>query len=78
MATPWTSLTEKPSESGGWSSLRFAVNLFRELGHVMERFWIIYEAMLRGTPIPDSDDVLSQIETALRRAVHVPERSRRH
>jgi hypothetical protein len=37
------------------------------LGHVLERLWIIYEAMLRGTPVPDSDDVLSQIEAALRR-----------
>jgi hypothetical protein len=59
-----TSLTE---ESNGVSSRGRGRELFYELGQVLERFWIIYEAMLRGTPVPDSDNVLSQIEEALRR-----------
>jgi hypothetical protein len=64
MATPWTSLTE---DTNGVSSRGRAREVFYELGHVLERLWIIYEAMLRGTPVPDSDNVLSQIEEALRR-----------
>jgi hypothetical protein len=67
MATPWTSLTEGTNESGSSSSPEHAKELFYDLGHVLERLWIIYEAMLRGTPVPDSDDVLSQIEAALHR-----------
>jgi hypothetical protein len=33
----------------------------------LERLWIFREAMLHGRPVPDSDEVLSQIEGTLRR-----------
>jgi hypothetical protein len=64
MATPWTSLTDGTNRV---SSPGRARELFYELGQVLERLWIIHEATLRGTPLPDSDDVLSQIGAALRR-----------
>ena len=67
MATPWTSLTEETNESEVASWPAHAKELFCDLGQVLERLWIFYEAMLRGTPVPDSDDRLSQIEAALRR-----------
>jgi hypothetical protein len=64
MATPWTSLTEGTNRVPSRGRVRES---FYELGQVLERLWIIYEAMLRGTPVPDSDDVLSQMGAALRR-----------
>jgi hypothetical protein len=67
MATPWTSLTEETNESEVASGPAHAKELFYDLGQVLERLWIFYEAMLRGTPVLDSDDRLSQIEAALRR-----------
>jgi hypothetical protein len=67
MATPWTSLTEGTNESEVASGPERANELFSDLGRVSERLWIFYEAMLRGTPVPDSDNSLSQIEAALRR-----------
>lgn len=42
--------------------------LFHDLGQVLDGVWIIYEAMVRGKPVANSDDVLSQIGTGLRRA----------
>ena len=67
MAMPWTSLTKGTNESEVASGPGQAKELFYNLGQVLERLWIFYEAMLRGTPVPDSDDGLSQIEAALRR-----------
>jgi hypothetical protein len=67
MATPWTPLTNRTSESARSSTPGHAINLFYELGHVLERLWIIYEAMLDGRSVPNSDEVLSQIEMTLRR-----------
>jgi hypothetical protein len=67
MATPWTSLTERMNQSEVSSSPGHAKELFFDLGQVLERLWIFYEAMLRGTPVANSDEVLSQIGVALRR-----------
>jgi hypothetical protein len=67
MATPWTSLTEGTNESEVASRPGQAKELLCDLGQVLERLWSFYEAMLRGTPVPDSDDSLSQIGAALRR-----------
>ena len=67
MATHRTSLAEGTNESEVASVPGHAKGLFYGLGQVLERLWIFYEAMLRGTPVPDSDDRLSQIEAALRR-----------
>jgi hypothetical protein len=67
MATHRTSLAEGTNESEVASVPGHAKGLFYDLGQVLERLWIFYEAMLRGTPVPDSDDGLSQIEAALRR-----------
>jgi hypothetical protein len=49
-----------------WSLQVSAV--FHDLGQALEGVWIIYEAMVRGKPVANSDDVLSQIGKALRRA----------
>jgi hypothetical protein len=67
MATPWTSLTEGMNETevSSWSG--HTKQLFYDLGEVLERLWIFYQAMLRGTPVPDSDEALSQLGVALRR-----------
>jgi hypothetical protein len=67
MATPWTSLTEGTNDNKVSSSPGHAKELFYGLGQVLERLWMFYEAMLRGTPVPNSDEVLSQIGVALRR-----------
>jgi hypothetical protein len=67
MATPWTSLTEGTNETEASSWSAHARELFCDLGQVLERLWIFYEAMVRGTPVPDSDKVLSQLGVALRR-----------
>ncbi len=67
MATPWTSLTEGRNESEVSSWPGRARELFRDLGQVLERLWIFYDAMLRGTPVPNSDEALSEIGVALRR-----------
>ena len=67
MATPWTSLTEGTTESDLSSWPGHARELFNDLGQVLERLWILYEAMRRGTPVPNSDKVLSQMGVALRR-----------
>ena len=67
MATPWTSLTEGTNEREVSFRPGRARELFRDLGQVMERLWIFYDAMLRGTPVPDSDEALSEIGVALRR-----------
>jgi hypothetical protein len=64
MATPWTSLTDGADRV---SSRGRAREFFYELGHVLERLWIFYEAMLHGSPVPNSDEVISQIEVTLRR-----------
>jgi hypothetical protein len=67
MATPWTSLTNRTSRSPRSSTPGHAIHLFYELGHILERLWIIYKAMLDGRPVPNSDEVLAQIEMTLRR-----------
>jgi hypothetical protein len=67
MATPWTSLIEETAESEVSSWPGHAKELFCDLGQVLELLWIFYDAMLRGTPVPNSDEVLSQIGVALRR-----------
>lgn len=67
MATPWTSLAEGTNERELASGPGHAKELLYDLGQVLERLWIFYEAMLRGTPVPDCDDGLSQIGAALRR-----------
>jgi hypothetical protein len=64
MSTPWTSLTDGTDRVSSRGHLRgFAY----DLGQVLEHLWIIHQAMLRGTPVPDSEDVLSQIGVAFRR-----------
>jgi hypothetical protein len=67
MATPWTSLIERTNESGVSSSPGRGKELLYDLGQVLERLWIFYQAMQRGTPVPNSDEVLSQLGVALRR-----------
>jgi hypothetical protein len=69
MAMPWTSLTK---ETNGVSSRGHVRVLFHELGQILERLWIFYEAMLHGKPVPNSDEVLSQIEVTLRRVSSRP------
>jgi hypothetical protein len=64
MATPWTSLTKG---TNGVSSRGHVRELFYELSQILERLWIFYEAMLHGKPVPNSEEVLSQIEVTLRR-----------
>jgi hypothetical protein len=66
MATPWTSLTEGTNDREV-SSSGHGKGLFSDLGQVLERLWIFYDAMQRGTPVPNSDEVLSQMGVALRR-----------
>jgi hypothetical protein len=67
MAMPWTSLTKGTNGSEVASGPEPAKELFCDLGQVLERLWVFYEAMLQGTSVPDADDGLSQIESALRR-----------
>ncbi|HXP08983.1 MAG TPA: hypothetical protein VN828_10830 [Acidobacteriaceae bacterium] len=67
MATPWTALTKGRIESELSSRQGHARELFNDLGKVFERLWIFYEAMQRGTPVPNSDEVLSQMGVVLRR-----------
>jgi hypothetical protein len=44
-----------------------AEELFFDLGQILERLWIFYEAMRRGTPVVNSDEVLSQMKLTLSR-----------
>jgi hypothetical protein len=64
MATPWTSLTEGTNRV---SSRGHARHLLYELGQILERLWIFREAMLHGRPVPNSEEVLSEIGVTLRR-----------
>lgn len=73
MATPWTALTEGTTESELSSRPGHAREFFNDLGKVIERLWIFHEAMHRGTPVPNSNEVLSQMGVALRRvSTHHP------
>ena len=40
--------------------------LFGELGAVLERLWMFYEAMRFGKPVQDADAALAQLGDALR------------
>ncbi len=40
--------------------------LFGELGAVLERLWMFYEAMRFGKPVPNADAALAQVGDALR------------
>jgi hypothetical protein len=46
-----------------------------DLGTVLERLWIFYEAMRKGMPVQNADAALAQLGTALRNGaqrVHRP------
>ncbi len=58
----WT----EPKHLGG--DLRLPERL-QSLGEVLERLWRFYEAMHNGKPIRNSDEVLPQMGTALKKAI---------
>jgi hypothetical protein len=43
--------------------------LFGELGTVLERLWMFYEAMRFGKPVQDADATLAQLGDTLRNSV---------
>jgi hypothetical protein len=43
--------------------------LFGELGAVLERLWMFYEAMRFGKPVEDADAALAQLGNGLRHSV---------